>query len=396
MVAGGTVAAGHRRSRLVAELLVGALGAAALAWTWQADQQYCERHFCNMCFANDAHQLLVARGWRTAGALVGLMLLFFVRPRASRWAASRPPAECLAACGRMALALALALVASEIGLRVLHLPRPKDKSKTIEVAIGEPNDRYGWLFTASKATVLDHAGGRKVEYAINAEHDRAPSVDSLPDRSKPTLLFVGESLTAGHGLPWNQTYPALVGDALGLQVVNLGVHGYGFDQQFLRLHDALPTFQHPVAIVTMYLPFMIDRMAEDTHPHLELVGHEPVLEPVDAFWRRSALVRAWWMARPYRSDEPLKLAGEIFRETGRLAQERGAKAVFVAPNQFFGSPRRDQSLLDELFTRQGLTVIEADFDYHPLQDDVHPDAPSTRRLADLVIASLRTELALAH
>ena len=139
---------------------------------------------------------------------------------------------------------------------------------------------------------------------------------------------------------------------------------------------------------------MIDRMTEDTHPHLELVGHEPVLEPVDAFWRRSALVRAWWMLRPYRSDAPLNLVGEIFRETGRLAQERGAKAIFVAPNQFFGSPRRDQSLLDELFTRQGLTVIEADFDYHPLQDDVHPDAPSTRRLADMVIASLRTELAL--
>jgi len=346
-----------------------------------------------MYFANDARQLLAARSWRIGGALVGLLLLFFVRPRVGRWAGSHPPAESLAACGRMAVALALAVVASEVGLRVLHLPHPKDKSKTIEVAIGEPSDRYGWLFTASKATILDHAGGRKVEYAINAEHDRAPSVDSLPDHAKPTLLFVGESLTAGHGLPWDQTYPALVGDALGLQVVNLGVHGYGFDQQFLRLFDALPTFQHPVAIVTMYLPFMTDRMAEETHPHLELVDHEPVLEPVDGFWRRSALVRAWWMLRPYRSDDPLQLAAKIFRETGRLAQQRGAKAIFLAPNQFFGSPRRDQFLLDELFTRQGLTVIDADFDYHPLQDDVHPDAPSTRRLADLVIASLRTELA---
>jgi hypothetical protein len=390
---GAQAAASHPRARLVAELLVGALGVAALAWAWHADLRYCERHFCFMYFPSDGHQLLALRGWRVAGAVVGLLLLLVLRPRVGRWAGSRPPAESLAACGRMALALALAVVASEVGMRVLHLPHPKDKSKTIEVAIGEPNDRYGWLFTASKATVLDHAGGRKVEYAINAEHDRAPSVDSLPDHSKPTILFVGESLTAGHGLPWEQTYPALVGDALGLQVVNLGVHGYGFDQQFLRLYDALPTFQHPVAIVTIYLPFMIARMAEDTHPHLEFVGSEPVLQPVDGLWQRSALARAWWMLRPYHSNAPMDLAAKIFHETSRLAQERGAKALFLAPNQMWGSPRGDEYVLDELFRRQGLTVIDADFDYHPLQDDVHPDAPSTRRLADLVIASLRTELA---
>jgi hypothetical protein len=127
---------------------------------------------------------------------------------------------------------------------------------------------------------------------------------------------------------------------------------------------------------------MIDRMAEDTHPHLELeLGglHEPVLDPVDGFWHRSALVRAWWITRPYRTDYPLELAARIFRETDRLARERGATAIFLAPNQNYGSPRGDRYLLDELFTRQGLTVIDADFGYHPLQDDVQPrrsvDAP---------------------
>ena len=386
--------ASYPRARLVAELLVGALGVAALAWAWHADLRYCERHFCAELVANDSYKLGAAYCWRAGAAIVGFLLLFIVRPRAGRWAESRPPAACMAACGRIGVALALAVVASEVGLRVLHLPRPKDKSGTIEVAIGEPNDRYGWLFTASKATVLDHGGNRKVEYAINAEHDRAPTVDAVPDHSKPSILFVGESLTAGHGLPWEETYPALVGDALGMQVVNLAVHGYGFDQQFLRLYDALPTFQHPVAIVTIFLRYMIDRMAEDTHPHLELGGrHEPMLDPVDGFWHRSALVRAWWITRPYRSDYPLELAARIFRETDRVARERGATAIFLAPNQNYGSPREDRYLIDELFTRQGLTVIDADFGYHPLQDDVHPDAASTRRLADLVIASLRAELA---
>jgi len=380
------------RARLVAELLVGGLGVTFLAWAMHADMRYCERHFCAECFAYDSYQVNAAHAWRAGGALIGLLLLFILRPLAGRWAGSRPPGESIAAVGRIVLALCLSVVASEIGLRVLHLPRPKDKSHTIEVQIGEPNTRYGWWFAASKATVLPHAGDRHVEYAVNAERNRAPSVDALPDHAKPSILFVGESLTAGHGLPWDETYPALVGKALGVQVVNLGVHGYGFDQQFLRLYDTLPAFEHPVAIVTIYLPLMIDRASEETHPHLEFAGREPVVEPLDGFWHRSALVRAWWLARPYRTDHPLELAAQIFRETNRLARERGAKAIFLAPNQNYGSPRGDQYVMDELFTRQGLEVIDADFGFHPLQDDVHPDAASTRRLADMVIDRLARTL----
>jgi hypothetical protein len=390
---GAAARARHPRARLVAELLVGTLGVAALAWAWHADLVYCERHFCAECRAYDGYQLWATRAWRFAGAAIGVLLLVVARPLAGRWAGSRPPGESLAACARMLLALVLSLVASEVGLRALHLPRGKDKSKTIEVAIGEPDARYGWLFVPSRATVLDHAGDRHVEYAIDAEHDRAPSVDALPDHSKPTILFAGESLTAGHGLPWEETYPALVGKELGLQVVNLGVHGYGFDQQFLRLHDVLPTFEHPVAVVTIYFPYQVDRMAEPTHPHLAFVDHEPVLEPVHGLWQDSALLHSWRSMRAYRSDHAFELAAQIFRETDRLARERGARAVFLAPNEDFGSPRKDAYLVDELFAQQGLTVIDADFDYQPLLDDVHPDAASTRRLADLVVASLRAELA---
>jgi hypothetical protein len=213
------------------------------------------------------------------------------------------------------------------------------------------------------------------------------------DRSKPTILFVGESLTAGHGLPWEETYPAIVGRELGVQVANIGVHGYGFDQAFLRLHDLLPSFEHPVAIVSLYLPFMIDRSEEDTHRHLRFFDHEPVLEPLHGFWQDLRLARAWRAMQPYRTDAPYGLAATIFRETERLARERGIKAFFVAPNQGWGRPRPDQAVLDELFTRQGLRLIDADFGFTMLPNDVHPDTASTRRLAEIVVAALRSELA---
>ena len=370
---------------------MGALGLAALVWAWQADLAYCERHLLGECWAHDPRQLTYAWIWRIAGVVVGLLLLVVARPLAGRWAGSRAPAESLGALVRAGLALAVSLVAGELGLRILHLPY-RDKSTTIEVRIGEPNDRYGWIFTGPKAWPIEHLGVT-TEYAINAEHCRAPRVEAVPDRSAPSILFVGESVTAGHGLPWEQTYPALVGSDLGLQVVNLGVHGYGFDQMFLMLHDALPRFEHPVAIVTIFFPFMIDRMDEGTHATMELIGHEPVVAPLHGFWQDLRLAREWRSVRPYRTDYPLQLAAAIFRETDRLARERGAKAIFIAPRLNHGEPRGDQYLLDELFTRQGLTVLDADFGFVPLPDDVHPDVPSTRRLADLVVAATRTQLA---
>jgi hypothetical protein len=380
----------HRGARIVAETVVAALGVFALAWAWHADLAYCQRHLLVWSNTFDPHRHAHALACRTAGAVLGLALLLLIRPVVGRWASRQPPGESLGACARAGLAVVLALVASEIGMRVLHMPRASGRW-TVQLAIGQPDDRYGWLFQASKSSML-HYVGRDVEYAIDAEHDRAPTVDSVADRSLPTLLFVGESLTAGHGLPWDETYPAIVGKELGYQVANIAVHGYGPDQAFLRLHDMLPSFQHPVAIVSIYLPFMIDRLQEDTHPHLRFVDDEPVLDPVHGFWQDLRLARAWRATQPYRTDGPYELAATIYRETDRLARAHGAKAFFVAPNQAWGRPRPDQAVIDELFTRQGLRVIDADFDFVMMPNDVHPDAASTRRLAEIVVAAMRPEL----
>jgi len=46
------------------------------------------------------------------------------------------------------------------------------------------------------------------------------SLEDDPDYAAPTMLFSGESITVGHGLPWEDTYPAIVGKAFGLQVVD--------------------------------------------------------------------------------------------------------------------------------------------------------------------------------
>jgi hypothetical protein len=64
----------------------------------------------------------------------------------------------------------------------------------------------------------------------------------------------------------------------------------------------------------------------------------------------------------------------------------------VAPSLGFPTPRADAELLDELFTRQGLTLLDVDIGNTPLLNDVHPDRFAIRRLADAISGSLREEL----
>src|SRR5262249_3337372 len=150
--------------------------------------------------------------------------------------------------------------------------------------------------------------------------------------SRPSILFVGESITAGHGLEYDETYPAIVGEALGLQVVNLGVHGYGLDQAFLRLHDTLPRFERPVAVITFFIEAMLLRLQTPDHPHLAFLGTEPIATPpAHGLLGDLRLGQLWRSVVPYHDDSVIALAAKIFEQTDRLARERGAKALFLCP-----------------------------------------------------------------
>src|SRR6185437_1069234 len=122
------------------------------------------------------------------------------------------------------------------------------------------------------------------------------------------------------------------------------VHAYGSDQAFLRLAETLPHFQHPVAVVTFFIPAMLWRLSDDDHPHLGFDGLEPKAVPL-GFWTDLRIEKIWKNVVPYRDE--VALEARIFRETARLAQARGAKAIFVAPRFDEKNPREDKDLIDE-------------------------------------------------
>ncbi len=374
----------RRTERLFTDGFVAVLGAAALVWAWRADLAWSERHVVIDDFALDDDAAAVARDWRIAAIGFAVAMVLVVRPALAHWVQRVGARNALAASARILVGLLLAMVTSEAVLGYTRSQRYRIDGLKTEDRIGQPDPRYGWVWQPSRATVLRTAG-RPIEYAINADHDRARSVNDTPDPSLPTLLIAGESISAGHGLPWNQTFPAILGEALGIQVVDLGVHGYGSDQAFLRLADELPRFAHPVALVTLFMPCMIWRMTRSDHPRVSIDGGSLIVLPAEKTWRDMALGDLWLHVVRYDSDAPVIRAAALFRETARLAAARGAKVLFVRP---YFRARESDPLVDELFTGQQIASVRVDVGTDTLPFDRHPDAKATQRIADAVFAAL--------
>jgi hypothetical protein len=363
---------------IVAEAVVVASGLAFVGAAWWLDVGWLVRRF-----GLESSHLYFAAIERGVLVVAGLALILIARPKLGRWVARVGGAESLATCVRFALALSLSLVASEVGLRALRLPRGCHEMAPSTAA---KDPRYGWLFKPSTSVTMEFAG-RPVRLDFNADHNRARSPADLPDPARPTILFVGESVTAGHGLAWDETFPAIVGAALGVQVVDLGVDGYSAEQAFLRLVDALPRFERPVAIVTFFIPSLVDRYERFDHPRLVFDGEMPRNVP-PTFLQGLRLTEALRGCFGYREEGAIQTTGEIFQRTARLAKGRGARALFVAPYLGAGWPRVDGFLVEELLVRPGLTVVDPRFGFEPIPGDNHPNAASTRRLAEAVASAL--------
>lgn len=294
----------------------------------------------------------------------------------------------LLAAVRIAAAVLLALVASELLLRAKGMKK-HDFPGSCDVILATDDARLGWVWRSSFSRTIEQ-GGRDIRWAFDGHGDRVPREGFVEDPDEPTVIFVGESIVAGHGLQWEETMPAIVADALAVQAIDLGVDGYGSDQAFVRLVDTLPRFRRVVAIVTLFFPDLVERVSWTDRPRLRFEGGAPLVGPPSTgFWEDLRLVRVVKTWLPFRDDAAARLVGEIFRQTDLLARQHGARALFVVPRFDDGCRRVNGRVVDDLLVSRGLTVVDPAWDYRPLPQDEHPDAASTRQMAEAVIAELR-------
>ncbi len=372
----------------------GALAAAGTllaAWSWTRDARWFELYTTRLCCITDPTAAKVFALERFAGIAAGVMLATASWP-SGRAVARRSPRGSLGAVGRYGVALVLALAVCELSLRVVHPVKPPTVISSLPMA--DHDDKLGWRYRPLQTKITEFPGdGLTITYEIDALGNRAGSKTEAKDLEAPTVLFAGESITAGVGVPWSATFPSLVSDRLGLQGVNLGVHSYGVDQVYLRTLEALETFRRPVALVTLFVPDELERATSVDRAHLVLAADGSLrLERTPGLWGHSTLRDLLVRATRYQDGEELALAASIFHATAARARERGAVPLFVMTNfdapcvaDASGESALERTLFDDLEAPHVRVDIDPKW---RLVDDPHPDARAARKLADAIAAEL--------
>ncbi len=379
-----TVPAGQRSTlpnmfRRLAQAAIVLAALALLAFTWHCDEAWFDRHvFLPQQFFIPASRGIVF--WSRTMAAVSASLLLLLVPFLPRGAPAR----------RLLVAVLLTLPAAEglLRWRMDRLIRPY--LLTAMDALTASHPRYGITLAASIDRVQP-LSGRPIRFRTDGEGRRIS--DAAVDSALPSLVFIGESTVAGFGLQWEESFPALLGARLHLQVVNLASPAYRADQSWLRLNDALPSLEHPVAVVGIFMPGLIGRsFAGQRHPRarpspsggVEIVPPEP-----PTLLQQSGMYRLW--RHLYWSDaeveEALQSLAAVLRDMAALANARGAACICLVTG------RTPQWMLRELFEGPALDYVVVEVLEKELLAEGHPGPAGSVRVADALEARLRTRIA---
>ena len=168
----------------------------------------------------------------------------------------------------------VAALVAEAGARaVWGPPRPAD-ADVVPRSVGRFDERLGWS-PRPGAVATSRRTGYPIEYRINSKGLR----DDETTYEKPLDVFrivvLGDSRTFGFGVPIEKHFTTLLeGYFERLEVINLGVVGYGVDQELLFLrHEGL---RYGPDLVIAYVAHYGDRR----HMHAERFGKQ---KPVFVF-----------------------------------------------------------------------------------------------------------------
>ncbi|MET0660418.1 MAG: hypothetical protein ABW110_19920 [Steroidobacteraceae bacterium] len=377
----------HSYARMCAEAAIALGSIIVLIWAATADKAWVDRHFLPYYFNPQAHRYDVALVVRFIAAAAGLAFMFLLRPYVGRTIVAGKAGALLGSVLPMLVAILLALIVSEA---VLHTSawKARHQAPAHREPIQEPNARLGWVL------VPDHVGtrfmgGRTVEYVTERLGYRVRCAACAVDMERPSILFTGESIMFGTGLQWTESEPALVGQQLGVQGVNLAVNGYATDQAYLRLGTELPRFRQPVAVISLFMPPLFPRNLQVDRPHLDAnLRWHPAIIP----WRLQALAERLLKLK-YSStaevDRAVAMTRAALQATARLAHSRGAAALVLVP-QFPLETQIERDLQHRILDEGGIDYVLVDLDpTWRLSDDLHPNARAARAMADAIVARLR-------
>lgn len=143
----------------------------------------------------------------------------------------------------------IALVLLEFALRLNGISGGQDR-----LSVYQFDQELGWTTRESyKVFRSTGAYGHFNYYNPNGFPTTQALWDMPQSADTPTIAIIGDSFPEGYYLPYESTFPYLLGQKLpDVQILNLGVSGYSPDQYLLSARRNLGNFQVSGVIVTLF------------------------------------------------------------------------------------------------------------------------------------------------
>jgi hypothetical protein len=104
-----------------------------------------------------------------------------------------------------------------------------------------------------------------VTYSINSQGMRDKEVPLKKPGKEFRILALGESTVFGEGINYGNRFTEVIEEVLpGVEIINLGVDGFGLDQSFLQLKREGFKFNPNAGIVFIFAPDYLDRCMDIT------------------------------------------------------------------------------------------------------------------------------------
>ena len=152
----------------------------------------------------------------------------------------------------LVVSVSLTVAVAELALRVAHYPFRGTWTPS-ETAMARFDPELGWAYVPGRAVSQTYGTDpRRVASVFDSLGIRVERADHTWRRGAPSVLFIGDSFTMGHGVSADEAFPARVEARLGgrVQAVNLGVEGYGTDQALLSLRRYIDRFDTRAVVYT--------------------------------------------------------------------------------------------------------------------------------------------------
>jgi hypothetical protein len=381
-----TVWAGKSKRGLAVDLAAGGIGLLLVALAVAAGPGWADRHFLPAWSWSWQAQLRILLGLRIALGLAGLAILLLLRPRLVRAFHAGRAAASLVTLALCALAVLAAFAAAEGILRTRTWRATQEKWGPKE-PLRARDPMLGWTLTPNHAGSIV-LGGRRVDYATNAQGYRVRAAGEATDFAAPTIIFTGESLMLGYGLQWRETVPARVEALTGIRTANIAVNAFATDQAYMRLRREIGRFERPAAIVIPFVPRLFDRNLDRDRPHLDSrLRWRPARPP------RLRLVELARRVVRYRGaatiDEGVAMTRAALRATLAVGGARRVPVIILVP-QLLPESAREAELRRRVLDDGGLPYLLV-----PLAPgwrvpgDRHPDARGARAMAEAIAARLK-------